>query len=153
MDYRIEGPVALSARVAESVLRELTAWFGIEEYLLEYARQAESGVNLIAYGGDAVVGFVTLLRRTEACVEISCMGVLPDWQRRGIGRALCDATARWWERQGGRLLQVKTLGPSRPDANYERTRAFYRAQGFLPVEEFTNLWAENPCLLMVRCLS
>jgi hypothetical protein len=34
------------------------------------------------------------------------------------------------------------------------TRAFYQAVGFLPIEEFPDLWgAENPCLLMLRPLS
>jgi len=36
---------------------------------------------------------------------------------------------------GTRMLSVETLGPSRPDENYERTRSFYEACGFVPVEE------------------
>jgi len=52
-----------------------------------------------------------------------------------------------------RLLQVKTLGPSPPDAGYERTRRFYLGTGFLPVEEFADRWPGNPCLLMVKPIS
>lgn len=40
-----------------------------------------------------------------------------------------------------------------PDQNYERTRRFYLAAGFTPLEEFPDLWDErNPCLLMVKSL-
>lgn len=51
------------------------------------------------------------------------------------------------------LLEVKTLGPSKPDPFYDRTRAFYLREGFRPVEEFSGIWGENPCLVMVMPLS
>lgn len=55
-------------------------------------------------------------------------------------------------RRGIRLLEVKTLGASHPDAGYARTRHFYEKQGFLPLEE-TDLWGEGtPCLIMVKPL-
>jgi hypothetical protein len=54
---------------------------------------------------------------------------------------------------GVRLLQVKTLGPSRVDENYAGTRAFYAAMGFLPVEELPDLWPGNPCLVMAKALA
>jgi hypothetical protein len=51
------------------------------------------------------------------------------------------------------MLQVKTLGPSHPDPFYRRTRAFYEAQGFVPLEETTAFWGEdNPTLVMVKSL-
>lgn len=49
-------------------------------------------------------------------------------------------------------MQVKTLGASSPDPNYDRTRHFYQKMGFLPLEE-TDLWDEQtPCLIMVMPL-
>ena len=58
-----------------------------------------------------------------------------------------DAVSR-----GVRLLEVKTLGPSHPDAGYALTRRFYEKRGFLPLEE-TDLWGEGtPCLIMVKPL-
>ena len=51
------------------------------------------------------------------------------------------------------FLQVKTLGPSRPDEGYERTREFYAAMGFTPLEEIHGLWDPgNPCLIMIKHL-
>ncbi len=47
---------------------------------------------------------------------------------------------------------MKTLGPSRPDPNYARTRLFYEACGFQPVEELHGLWGDTPCLLMLKTL-
>ena len=47
---------------------------------------------------------------------------------------------------------MKTLGPSHLDPGYERTRCFYEAQGFVPLEELHDLWDENPCLLLVKRL-
>jgi hypothetical protein len=50
-------------------------------------------------------------------------------------------------------MQVKTLGPSRLDEHYAKTRAFYEAMGFRPLEEFKQIWDENnPCLVMVKRL-
>ena len=55
--------------------------------------------------------------------------------------------------QGLSLLLVKTLDGSNPDPFYARTRAFYRAMGFLPLQCLP-LWdARNPCLLMVKPLT
>ena len=50
------------------------------------------------------------------------------------------------------MLTVKTLGPSDPDECYARTRRFYSACGFLPLEEFDDLWPGTACLLMAKSL-
>ncbi len=43
------------------------------------------------------------------------------------------------------FLQVKTLSAKHPDAGYGRTRQFYLAMGFRPLQEFPTLWGEaNP---------
>jgi hypothetical protein len=55
--------------------------------------------------------------------------------------------------QGVENLQVKTLSPSRSDENYAKTRAFYQAMGFTPLEEFPQIWDENnPCLILIMRL-
>jgi hypothetical protein len=49
---------------------------------------------------------------------------------------------------------VKTLGPSRPDVGYDKTRAFYLAYGFRPLEEFPLLWdPANPALQLVKSVA
>jgi hypothetical protein len=50
-------------------------------------------------------------------------------------------------------LQVKTLSPSVEYEYYARTREFYAAMGFRPLEELKQIWnAQNPCWLMVKYL-
>ncbi len=66
--------------------------------------------------------------------------------------ALCG-DGKWWIGRGGRLLQVKTLGPRRVNEDYEGTRRFYEALGSFPVEEFVDLGDGIPCLLLVKPLS
>jgi catechol 2,3-dioxygenase-like lactoylglutathione lyase family enzyme len=45
------------------------------------------------------------------------------------------------------------LSDRRPDEGYAKTRAFYRACGFRPLEEFPDLWdAQNPALQMIKSL-
>ena len=77
MSLKIDGPLFGKSSACEPIIRSLPDWFGIEEAIVQYAREI--------------------------------------------------------------------------DENYARTRAFYLAMGFRPLEEFTQLWNEqNPCLLMVK---
>ena len=81
------------------------------------------------------------------------MGILPAAHRQGMGRALLNQTQVWLKEHGVEYLQVKTLGPSNPDENYAKTRDFYLAMGFQPLEEFSQIWDENnPCLILVKRL-
>lgn len=57
-------------------------------------------------------------------------------------------------KSGVEFLQVKTLSEKRPDPNYDKTREFYLAQGFRPLEEFSTLWdPSNPALQLIKSLS
>src|SRR5205807_1787814 len=101
----------------------------------------------------AVVGVLLVKRHFPAAAEVHLMAVDRAWHRRGAGRALLSAAETDLRADGVALLQVKTLSPSRPDESYERTRQFYLAQGFTPLEELPLLWDErNPCLLLVKSL-
>jgi ribosomal protein S18 acetylase RimI-like enzyme len=93
------------------------------------------------------------MSRRAVAAEVYVMGVKLACCRHGIGRILIESAARLAASQGVQFLTVKTLSPARVDPNYAATRAFYQAVGFLPIEEFPDLWgAENPCLLMLRPL-
>jgi hypothetical protein len=72
--------------------------------------------------------------------------------RAGIGRQLVERAVADVRAAGVQLLQVKTLGPSDDYEPYARTRAFYEALGFLPLEEHLTLWPGNPCLVLVKPL-
>ena len=143
----IDDPAERS-RVAEAVLHDLPEWFGIEQATQAYI---EAAATLPTFAVEPDAGFLCLKRHTPRAAEIYVMGVRRGHHRRGIGRALVVKAEAWCRAHGIRYLQVKTLGPSRPDPEYDRTRAFYDALGFVPLEELHGLWdEENPALLLVK---
>ena len=153
-DPVIRGPLAGQGALAESILRALPDWFGIESAIIDYARAADEGPTFVAESEGRPVGFLTLKPTSTDAVEVHVMAVLPHAHRRGVGVALVERAAAYARAEGFALLHVKTLAPSDPDPNYAATRAFYAAVGFLPLEELPQVWGpENPCLIMVRALT
>jgi GNAT superfamily N-acetyltransferase len=141
------------AALCRAILQALPEWFGIPQYVDRYAEETEILPTLGAYvRGDSLVGFLTTQAHNQYTNEIHCMAVLPEYHRKGIGRALVEEAVKRSYAAGFEFLLVKTLGPSKGDPNYERTREFYLKNGFRPLEELHGVWPENPCLIMVRCL-
>jgi GNAT superfamily N-acetyltransferase len=132
------------------ILGLLPDWFGIPEAVVGYVEFARSHPVTAALSEGRVVGVLMLQRHTEASAEIHLMAVEPGLHRKGIGSALVDAAEQDLIADGVRLLEVKTLGPSYPDEHYARTRAFYAARGFLPMEELLDFWPGNPALILVK---
>jgi GNAT superfamily N-acetyltransferase len=143
----VEDPDARS-RLCESILRELPEWFGIEEATAAYIRDVAE-LPTFAVEDD---GFLALKHHGPSAAEVYVMGVRPAHHGRGLGTALLEAAEEYLCARGVDYLQVKTLGPSRPSEEYERTRRFYEARGFVALEEIHGLWEQNPCLLMVKRL-
>ena len=136
------------SRLCESVLRELPEWFGRAEANAAYVREV-AGLPTFAVEDK---GFVSLRLHGARAGELYVMGVRPEHQRCGVGTALLAVAEDYLRAHGAEYVQVKTLGPSRPSEAYERTRGFYEARGFVPLEELHGLWEGNPCLLMVKRL-
>ena len=144
--FEIQGPLYGQSKTCEPILRGLKEWFGIESAVQNYLLQMETLPTFLAEDG-----FLVLKQHYPESWEIYVMGVLKP--RRGVGRALLQRGEEWLRTQGARLLQVKTLAETVDYEPYDRTRAFYRAQGFVPVEIFPTLWDEsNPCLLLAKAL-
>lgn len=153
MTVTIEGPFTNRSSVCSPILRQLPEWFGIEDALASYEAEIEHLPTFLAIVDGQVKGFLSLKHHFPASAEILVMGVSPDLHRSGIGRKLVQAAESYARGVGVEYLQVKTLGPSRPSAEYARTRAFYQALGYCPLEEFTRIWDEdNPCLVLVKRL-
>lgn len=147
----VQGPLLGQSQVCEPILRSLPDWFGIESALQQYVAEINTLPTFIAVIEQSVVGFLTLKQHTAYAAEIYVMGLYSDVHRRGLGRALVEYAEDMLSRAGVEYLQVKTLSPSQEDEHYARTRAFYGAMGFRPLEEIVQLWGEeNPCLLMVK---
>ena len=152
-DIFVDGPLLGQADVCEPILRALPEWFGIEEATAQYVRDIDALPTFLASVGGEAVGFLTVKRHNAFSAEIHVMGVHPAHHHRGAGRALVRAVEDYLRGQGVEYLQVKTLSDAHPDEGYARTRAFYRAMGFRPLQEFPGPWGEeNPCLQMIKGL-
>lgn len=151
-DLSIRPLASAESAECERILRALPEWFGIEESLLEYVRDTTRMETIVAVEDGAIVGFLTVRRHGPSSAEIHAIAVQPDRHGRGVGRRMVEAAETRLRTEGAEYFQVKTLGPSRPNRHYERTRGFYERLGFRPLEE-NNLWGDvNPCLILVKHL-
>jgi ribosomal protein S18 acetylase RimI-like enzyme len=152
MDVTIEVGGQWPEAVAE-LLADLPEWFGIEDSNRAYVALAHTLDSLAAMLDGEIVGVCLVRHHNTASSEIELLAVRRDLHRRGIGRRLLARVEADLRSRGAALLEVKTRGPSRPSAPYERTRAFYESLAFVPLEERTDIWGpENPCLIMVKPL-
>lgn len=142
---------AAPARLVREVLSELPEWFARPDANAHYAQKAVTAPIFVARDDGHDVGFAYLESHNASTFEIYCMAVRPGQHRQGVGVRLIAAVEQFARENGAEFLTVKTLGPSHPDPNYAKTRAFYASAGFVPLEEFDTLWgARTPCLLMVK---
>ena len=152
-ELRVRVQPVGTGETCRRILKTLPTWFGIPASVEDYIAVADRSPTVIASLGDEDVGLLTLVRHSRYAAEVYVMAVLPELHRQGIGRALLRHAESILAAEGVEYLQVKTLAASRPDDGYEKTRAFYLAYGFRPLEEFRDLWdAENPALQMIKVI-
>lgn len=149
----IDGPRWGTSALCTPILRALPDWFGIEEAIQHYSAEIEHLPTFLAIEGEQELGFLSLKVHNPYAAEIYVMGVRPEFHGQGLGHLLMETAQEWLREQAVEYLQVKTLSDAHPDPFYARTRAFYAALGFRPLEEFPTLWNEqNPCLLFIKRL-
>jgi N-acetylglutamate synthase-like GNAT family acetyltransferase len=137
----------------ESVLHSLPNWFGIAEANEQYIRDLSALPTFVSEIDGEIAGFASVHQHNPDAAELHIIAVSPEQHRCGIGRLLLQRVEQEARSAGARILQVKTLGPSNPDKGYAKTRAFYLAMGFIPLEETTAFWGpDNPTLIMVKLL-
>jgi len=136
------------------LLGGLPEWFGIETSVRAYVDAARTLLTVAAVSEGEVVGVCLVRRLTSAALEIELLAVRRDLHRAGIGRRLLERVEVDAREIGVQLLEVKTFGPSGASEEYARTRAFYAALGYLPLEERSDIWGpDNPCLISVKPIS
>jgi GNAT superfamily N-acetyltransferase len=147
------GPDLGLAAVCEPVLRALPDWFGLERAVQQYIHDIEIMPTILANVNGQVLGFLTIKVHNPYAAEIHVMGVLPEAHHQGIGRVMLERAEAYLRQQNIEYFQVKTLSSVHPDPGYVKTRAFYQAMGFRPLEELPDFWdAENPCLMLIKKL-
>lgn len=105
-----------------SVARELLATLGTGSSDYVFVTAEEDGIVV----GYACYGPAPLAR---GVFDLYWIAVAPEFQRRGLGRALLSEVELAVRRSEGRMLLVETAGKE----GYEPTRRFYRSSGYLEV--------------------
>jgi ribosomal protein S18 acetylase RimI-like enzyme len=141
------------ADACDAIIAGLPEWFGLDEGIAQCAAAVRSQRGLVAEVDGAVVGFVTHRLHYPQAAEVTWLAVARGAQREGHGRALVDGLAHELAAGGVRHLTVRTLSDRSDDGHYARTRAFYRAIGFVPLLDLPELWdEENPAMVLLRDL-
>ncbi len=138
--------------IARTILEVLPDWFGIPEATEEYIADSKGRPFFCAYREEKPVGFLYLKETGKHTVELAVMGVLQEYHRTGIGKALFCAAKEEAKRQGYAFIQVKTVQMGRYEI-YDATNRFYLSMGFKELEVFPTLWDEwNPCQIYIMAI-
>ncbi len=143
---------AMKQNIARSILEALPDWFGIPEARENYIRESAAQLMVASWDADAPNGFLCLKETGRDTVELSVMGVLREYHRRGIGRSMFETARKMAADAGYSFLQVKTV-QSGNYPEYDGTNLFYQSLGFKEFEVIPTLWDEwNPCQIYVMAL-
>ena len=148
----IEAP-GEKEQIVRTVLEALTDWFEVTETREAYIRDSRELICFAAFAESRPVGFLCLKETGRETVELAVMGVLKEYHRHGVGKALFKAAKSHAIRLGYALMQVKTVAMGYY-ADYDETNRFYQAMGFMELEVIPAVWGdENPCQIYVMPLN
>jgi len=116
-----------------SIARGMPQYFN-ERGIAMMTEELKKHLLYVAVDLGTVVGFLTILRKSQQVAEISWIAVKPGYQHQGIGSALIDHVVDELRSEGVKLLVVKTLSEDVEYPPYEITRRFYRKKGFIHLE-------------------
>ncbi len=135
-----------------SVLEALPEWFEIPESREKYIRDSAGQQVIVCREDGGPVGFLCLKQTGRDTLELAVMGVLKQYQRKGIGRKLFAEALAYAKEHGYSFIQVKTVQAGRYE-EYDKTNLFYQSLGFREFEVFPELWdAQNPCQIYVMAV-
>jgi len=140
-------------RITLEVMNALTLWFSPPEDIQKKSMTHRDYPFFAAFDGEEPIGFVALKIHNRYTAEIYAIGILEPYHRKGIGHSLLTSCEEYCRANGLIYLTAKTLDESVAYEPYDRTRAFYHKNGFIPLEVFTTFWnEENPCLFLAKYL-
>ena len=138
--------------ITRNILEALPDWFGIPEAREEYIRDSMGKVFFCALEYEKKVGFLYLKPTGKDTVELAVMGVLKEYHRKGIGKALFERAKKIIKENGYSFIQVKTVQMGKYE-DYDNTNRFYISLGFKELEVFPTLWDEwHPCQIYVMAV-
>ena len=138
--------------IARKVLEALDQWFEVEESREKFIAESAGQTFIAAEENGEYVGFLCLKQTGNATVELAVMGVLKEYHRRGIGKALFEEAVKTAKAEGHSFMQVKTVRMGMYD-DYDRKNLFYISCGFKVLEVINEIWGdENPCQIYIMSL-
>ena len=138
--------------IARRILEALHDWFEVDENREKYINDCADWIFFAAKEKDEYVGFLCLKETGSETVELAVMGILKEYHRKGLGRALFEEAKKMAVEAGYYFMQVKTVKMGvYPD--YDITNKFYKSLGFKELEVIEEIWGkENPCQIYVMAL-
>ena len=131
----IRDGVAKSTLCAE-ITAELPMWFGRPGANAYYVRGLIERDAFAAMVDGRPRGLIALEYHFAVTCNIWWLGVSPLAHRHGLGRALIERATEEARGHGCRHLAVETMSPRAESPEYNLTRRFYEAVGFVPLVEF-----------------
>lgn len=121
-----EGDVSRIGEIAETT--DLFPAEMLDDMIAGYLDASKPDIWFVAVDDDGPVGFgfCEPERMTEGTWNLLAIGVLPAHQNRGVGAAMLRYLEDLLRQREARILLVETLGT----AEFERTRDFYRRNGY-----------------------
>lgn len=142
----------LKQKIARKVLEALHDWFEVDESREKYISDGADWIFLAAKEDGGYAGFLCLKETGRETVELAVMGVLKEYHRKGLGRALFEEAKKIATEEGYSFMQVKTVKMGVYE-DYDRTNRFYLSCGFKELEVINEIWGdENPCQIYIMSL-
>lgn len=107
-------------KLTRYILEALPEWFGIPEAREEYIQDSIGKSFFCAYNEAEPVGFLYLKQTGKDTVELAVMGVLKEYHRNGIGKALFETAKKVACEKGYSFIQVKTIQMGKYE-DYDKT--------------------------------
>lgn len=140
-------------QITLDIMNALPEWFSPPEDIRNKSMIHRDFPFFVAFDGKKAIGFAALKIHNSCTADIYDLGVLKEYHRQGIGGLLLSRIESYCRDENFAYLTVKTLDESAIYEPYNRTRAFYYKNGFIPLEVFKTLWnEENPCLFLAKYL-
>ncbi len=139
-------------RICKEILEQLPEWFSKKDGITQYAKESRTSHLWAAVENEKTVGFIVMKETSPYTVEINVMGVIKEYQRKGIGAELFKSFYDFAKNNDYEFIQVKTV-KSGKYASYDITNSFYKKLGFRELESFDNLWDKNnPCQIYIMSI-
>ena len=131
----IEDAAEKSAYCAE-ITQKLPRWFGRPESNANYISGISNRIVHASFVDGKVSGLIGLEYHFATTCNVWWLGIDPAFHRRGIGRALMAQAVTDARARGCRHMAVETMSPRANSPEYDMTRYFYEALGFVSFVEF-----------------